>query len=406
METVNEGFSEQEQHLPSAEKSPLPPFPKGSDTKEFTQAQKEMWVSIPFIILSLFLMSRMLGAEYGVLGIQEMPETFHYFATRRLLPLVATFVIFTIGKKYLKAVWTYIKYGKATMDTLVGIGTGFAYGYSIFITLFGIGLLFDIVQYLPVNELQLSLSAWLEGFLQEISQYLDTSRVFYEAVVIVIGFISIGKYMEQRTMSKTGQAIKALLNLQVKKARKQNGEELPIEQIQKGDLLLVKPGEKIPLDGIIREGTAHLDESMITGESLPVFKTEGETVIGSTLLLDSLLVIETIATGSETYLSKIIAVVEQAQNSKPQIQYRVDKIMKVFIPVVLGIALFSTVLWLLIGLNRTSLPTSEVIRYAIQAFVGVLVIACPCGLGLATPMAIITGIGHAAKNGILAKNAD
>jgi cation transport ATPase len=106
------------------------------------------------------------------------------------------------------------------MDTLVGIGTGFAYLYSIFITLFGIGLLFDIVQYFPVNELQLALSTWLEEFSQGISQYLDTSRVFYEAVIIVIGFISIGKYMEQRTMSKTGQAIKALLNLQVKKARK------------------------------------------------------------------------------------------------------------------------------------------------------------------------------------------
>ncbi|MDR2190318.1 MAG: HAD-IC family P-type ATPase [Candidatus Peribacteria bacterium] len=179
-----------------------------------------------------------------------------------------------------------------------------------------------------------------------------------------------------------------------------------IEHIQKGDLLLVKPGEKIPLDGIIRSGTAHLDESMITGESLPVSKTEGELVIGATLLLDSPLIIETVATGNETYLAKIISIVEQAQNSKPQIQYQVDKIMKIFIPVVLGIALLSSLLWLIIGLNRTALATSQVIRYALQAFVGVLIIACPCGLGLATPMAIITGMGHAAKNGILAKNAD
>lgn len=136
-------------------------------------------------------------------------------------------------------------------------------------------------------------------------------------------------------MSKTGQAIKALLQLQVKKARKLNGDEVAIEEILKGDLLLVKPGEKIPLDGIIRSGTAHLDESMLTGESLPVSKTEGETVIGSTLLLDSPLTVETTAVGSETYLSKIITVVEQAQNSKPQIQYKVDKIMAVFIPLVL-----------------------------------------------------------------------
>jgi P-type E1-E2 ATPase len=143
---------------------------------------------------------------------------------------------------------------------------------------------------------------------------------------------------------------------------------------------------------------------MITGESLPISKTEGETVIGSTLLLDSPLTIETIATGSETYLAKIIAVVEQAQNSKPQIQHKVDSIMKIFIPVVLGIAVVSTLLRLLVGPYFLDMQT--VIRYALQAFVGVLIIACPCGLGLATPMAIITGMGHAAKNGILAKNAD
>jgi cation transport ATPase len=151
----------------------------------------------------------MLGAEYGVLGIQEMPENFHYFATRRLLPLAATFIIFTIGRKYLKAVQIYSSYGKATMDTLVGIGTGFAYLYSLFVTLFVVGLLFDLTHLTR-----------LETFSQRISQYLDPNRVFYEAVIIVIGFISIGKYLEQRTMSKTGQAIKALLNLQVKKARK------------------------------------------------------------------------------------------------------------------------------------------------------------------------------------------
>ncbi|MDR0607011.1 MAG: hypothetical protein LBG52_01370 [Candidatus Peribacteria bacterium] len=122
----------------------------------------------------------------------EMPETFHYLITKRMLPIITTLFILTIGRKYLKAVWTYIVYRKATMDTLVGIGTGFAYFFSIFVTFFG----------------------------QYFEQYLDVTRVFYEAVIIVIGFISIGKYMEQRTMSKTGQAIKALVNLQVKKARK------------------------------------------------------------------------------------------------------------------------------------------------------------------------------------------
>ncbi|MDR0861004.1 MAG: HAD-IC family P-type ATPase [Candidatus Peribacteria bacterium] len=323
-----------------------------------------MWISIPAIVLALFLMSRMMGAEYGVLGITEMPELFHYIATRILLPLFSTFIIFTVGRKYLRAIRTYIRYGKATMDTLVGIGTSFAYFFSIFVTLFSAGLALDIVQLFSLSS---PIGAWLATFQQNISAYIDPARVFYEAVIIVIGFISIGKYMEQRTMSRTGQAIKALLNLQVKKARKLNGEEIPIEEVQKGDLLLVKPGEKIPLDGIISSGTAHIDESMITGESLPISKTEGETVIGSTLLLDSPLTIETIATGEETYLSKIIAVVEKAQNSKPQIQHKVDSIMKVFIPIVLGVAVVSTVLWLLVG--PRFLDTQTVIRYAIQAFV-------------------------------------
>lgn len=171
-----------------------------------------------------------------------------------------------------------------------------------------------------------------------------------------------------------------------------------------GDILLVRSGEKIPLDGVIIKGTAHLDESMITGEPLPVSKTLGEQVIGATLVVDSPLEIQTTAVGSETYLSKIIQIVDDAQNSKPQIQYKVDKIMKVFIPVVLSIAIVSCIVRLFIA--PKFMPQSEAIRYAIQAFVGVLVIACPCGLGLATPMAIVTGMGHAAKNGILAKNAD
>ncbi|MDR0369383.1 MAG: cation transporter [Candidatus Peribacteria bacterium] len=142
---------------------------------DFQITHRDMLISIPLIIFCLFLMGRMLGAEYSLFGIPEMPETFHYLITKRILPILTTVFIFTIGRKYLKAVWLYLTRGKATMDTLVGIGTGFAYLFSIFVTLFG----------------------------ERFEQYLDPTRVFYEAVIVVIGFISIGKYMEQRTMTKT-----------------------------------------------------------------------------------------------------------------------------------------------------------------------------------------------------------
>lgn len=160
-------------------------------THDYETAKRDMYLSIPFVVVSLFLMGWMLGAEYGVLGISPMSEMMHHLATRRILPLMATIVMVVIGRKYLKAVRSYLRYGKATMDTLVGIGTGFAYFYSLFVTFFG----------------------------ERFSTYIDPERVFYEAAIVVIGFISIGKYMEQRTMSKTGQAIKALVNLQVKRAR-------------------------------------------------------------------------------------------------------------------------------------------------------------------------------------------
>ncbi len=346
---------------------------------DYIQAKKNLQLSLPFTIVATALMLWMLGSKYQIFGIPSMSEGIHHFINHQLFPVMATIVIIGAGKEYLRAVWIYIRYGKATMDTLVGIGTLFAYLFSLGVTFFG----------------------------EQLSQYIDPNRVFYEASIVVIGFIAIGKFLEQQTSSKTGKAIKSLLNLQAKKARiliDGESKEVAIEEIKLGDTLLVLPGEKIPLDGKILKGEAHLDESMITGESLPVAKKVGEEVIGATILLDAPLEIQTTAIGTDTYLSKIIQVVEEAQNSKPQIQHKVDKIMVVFIPVVLGIAIISTIIWLRVAPNY--MDQNLAIRYAIQAFIGVLVIACPCGLGLATPMAIVTGMGHAAKNGILAKNAD
>lgn len=167
--------------------------------------------------------------------------------------------------------------------------------------------------------------------------------------------------------------------------------------------MLVKAGEKIPLDGVVLSGKAHIDESMITGEPLPVNKETGDVVIGSTLVTDSTLRIEAQAVGEETYLAKIIAIVSEAQNSKPEIQKIADGIMRFFVPGVLIIATLAALFWYFLG--NTFFPDIPALQFAVMSFVGVLVIACPCGLGLATPMAIITGVGHGAKNGILAKNA-
>ncbi len=331
-------------------------------------------ISIPLVSIAVISMVWMLGGEYGWRAENEVVEEFIH----HLLPILATVMLFIVGWRYIVAVGRYIRYGVTSMDTLVWIGAIVAFGYSFIVSAFEYSL------------------EW----------YIDTSRSFYESVIVVIGFIALGKYLEKRVMSKTGQAIKALLNLQAKTALllvDGKEKEIAIEHLNKGDVMIVKPGEKVPVDGIIVRGEAHLDESMITWESLPVTKRKDEQVIWSTLCVDSTIHVQATALWSDTYLAKIIDIVKQAQSSKPPIQQTVDTIMKRFIPAVLLIAIGSFIVRYWYG--SVLFPGYGWIRYAVLAFVGVLVIACPCGLGLATPMAIVTGIWHGAKNGILAKNA-
>lgn len=317
----------------------------------------------------------MIGADYGRRPSNEVAMVF----VHHLLPIFATVMLFVVGRQYIQAVGRYIKYWVANMDTLVGIGTITAFLYSFVVSAF-------------------------EGSLAGV---LDTERLFYEAVIVVIGFITIGKYMELKVMSKTGQAIKALLGLQAKEAlilQDSKERKVPLEQVKLWDVMIVKPGEKIPLDGEIVQWKADIDESMITWEPLPVSKKTADTVIGATIVTNATLQVKATAVGKDTYLSKIIAIVTTAQNSKPQIQKKVDTIMKRFIPTALVVAVLAGLFRLLLG--QRFYPSINNLQFAIMSFVGVLVIACPCGLGLATPMAIITGVGHGAKNGILAKNAE
>ena len=293
--------------------------------------------------------------------------------------VLATVVIFWIGKPFLKGVVRFIQYRVANMDTLIGIGTLTAYIYSTLITLF--------------PEIRI---------LMKLPDY-----TYFDVVIVVIGFITLGKYLEARSKQKTGEAIEKLLELQAKTAlviRDGKEIEISINDVIIGDIIIVKPGAKIPVDGKITLGNTSIDESMITGESIPVDKKVGDIVIGATINKQGSIQIEATKIGGETMLAQIIRMVEEAQGSKAPIQAMADKISSVFVPVVLIIAFVTLLIWIFVGIPI--LGQSMAISYGILSFVGILVIACPCALGLATPTAIIVGVGKGAEHGILIKNAE
>jgi Cu2+-exporting ATPase/Cu+-exporting ATPase len=293
--------------------------------------------------------------------------------------ILSTIILFWIGKPFLQGVVRFAKYKVANMDTLIGIGTLVAFIYSAVITLF------------PQVKLYFSLPE-------------DT---YFDVVIVVIGFIVLGKYLEAKSKLKTGQAIEKLLGLQAKTAlvfRDGKEIEIPIAEVLVGDVILVKPGGKIPVDGKIIEGQSSIDESMITGEPIPVDKNLGDLVFGSTINKQGSFKFQATKVGDETLLAHIIKMVEDAQGSKAPIQDMADKISSVFVPIVLVISIIGFILWLGIGIPIIGL--SNALSFGILSFVGVLVIACPCALGLATPTAIIVGVGKGAENGILIKDAE
>lgn len=293
--------------------------------------------------------------------------------------IVATPVLFGAGGRFFAGVWRFMRHGRADMNTLVGIGTTVAYVYSAAILL------------IPELHTQFGLS----------------EVVYFDATIVVIGFVLFGKYLEVRSKLKTGEAIEALMKLQAKIAhveRKGEFVDIPLEEVQAGDVCLVKVGEKIPVDGTVVEGISHIDESMITGESIPVKREVGDAVIGATVNTESVLKVKTTAVGEGTVLSQIIQMVQKAQGSKAQIQQFADVIAAYFVPAVLVIAVLSFIAWLLIG--SPAYGVEEALPLAITSLVGILVIACPCALGLATPTAIIVATGTAARNGLLVKNAE
>tara|TARA_B100000508_G_C11462822_1_gene280036 strand:- start:711 stop:2963 length:2253 start_codon:yes stop_codon:yes gene_type:complete len=293
----------------------------------------------------------------------------------RWISLVLTIpILFWFGRSFFINAFKQAKHGKANMDTLVALSTGIAFLFSIFNTLFP--------------------NFWHARGIHP--------HVYYEAATVIITFISLGKLMEEKAKSNTSSAIKKLMGLQPKTLKViQNGEEIemPISSVQKGDTIVVRPGEKIPVDGEVSEGSSFLDESMITGELIPVEKTKGAEVFAGTVNQKGSFQFIAKKVGGETLLSQIIKMVQQAQGSKAPVQKLVDKIAGVFVPVVITIAILTFITWMLIG-------GDDALTHALLTSVAVLVIACPCALGLATPTAIMVGIGKGAENNILIKDAE
>ena len=351
----------------------------GNENKsEVNALKKNVIIGLSLAFVSVVIMVWDILSGSSVRLVPEMSPIIKTFL-HHLLPIMATYMFFVIGMPYLKGVWRFFRFGKANMDTLIGIGTGVAFLYSFIVTAF-------------------------ENVLRP---YLNVDFTYYDVTIVVIALITFGKYLEANSKAKTGEAIKKLMHLQAKTAivvRDGKEIEMPVDQVVIGDILRVKPGMKIAVDGEITEGVSSIDESMITGESIPADKKTGDLVIGGTINKQGSFLMKATQVGRDTMLAKIISMVEEAQGSKAPIQVLADKISSVFVPIVLIISVISLVAWLFFGIPI--LGFSSALSYGLTAFVGVLVIACPCALGLATPTAIIVGVGKGAERGILVKDAE
>ncbi len=334
-------------HLPQAANEPLAP-PK--------RTLPSWWPVALAILLSLPLAAPMLGNLLGA----------HWMLPGWLQMALATPVQFWLGARFYRAGWKALRAGSGNMDLLVAVGTSAAYGLSVYLLL----------------------------------TRADSMHLYFEASAVVISLVLLGKWLEARAKRQTTAAIRALQSLRPATARvRRDGidSDVSIDAIRTGDLVVIRPGERVPVDGEIVEGNSQIDESMLTGESLPVDKQPGDAVTGGAINAHGTLVARTTAVGTETTLARIIRLVENAQAAKAPIQRLVDKVSAVFVPVVMGIALLTFIGWWALGGDA---------EQAILNAVAVLVIACPCALGLATPTAIMAGTGVAARHGILIKDAE
>src|SRR5918996_464218 len=341
---------------------------------EFTQPEKELKklklylaisiaLTIPIVILSL---PHMLPMQFG----KFFPMDVMHYSNYVMLAL-ATPLQFWIGWRFYRGLWDGIKARASNMDTLIAIGTTAAYLYSATVTI--------------------------------IPGYFPFESVYFETAAIIITLILIGRLLETRTKEKATSAVRKLLDLQPKMAKviRKGGateEEIPVEQVQEGDLFVVRPGERIPTDGVVTEGSSSVDESAVTGESIPVDKSMNSEVIGATINKSGLLKARATKVGQDTVLSQIIALVQEARTGKAPMQRMADQIAKYFVPAVVIVAIASAAGWYFIG--------GIGLTFSLLAFVSVIIIACPCALGIATPAALMIGTGKGAENGILFKGGE
>lgn len=311
-------------------------------------------LSLPVVIIGMFFMDMPYGNWISM--------------------VLAAPVVFYFGRNYFINTWKQARHGKSNMDTLVALSTGIAFAFSAFNTIYP--------------------DFWHARGIH--------AHVYYEAAAVIIAFISLGKLLEERAKSSTSSAIKKLMGLQPKTVRIiENGkeQEIPIASVRVGQVILVRPGEKIPVDGVVTSGSSYVDESMISGEPVPVEKGADQKVFAGTVNQKGSFQFKAEKVGGDTVLANIIKMVQQAQGSKAPVQKLADKVAGIFVPVVIGISIVTFAAWMLLGGDNA-------FTHALLASITVLVIACPCALGLATPTAIMVGVGKGAENNILIKDAE
>jgi len=319
-----------------------------------TQTLWALILSAPVVVIGMFLMDMPYGNEISL--------------------ILTAPVVFGLGRRFFVTAWKQARHGRANMDTLVALSTGIAFVFSTFNTFYP--------------------EFWHQRGLE--------AHVYFEAAAVIIAFISLGKLMEARAKSNTSSAIRKLMGFQPRTVRvvvDGREEDIPAEQVQVGQLVVVRPGERIPVDGRVSSGSSFVDESMISGEPMPVEKEKGAPVFAGTINQKGSFRFEAEKVGEETVLAHIIRMVREAQGSKAPVQKLVDKIAGIFVPVVILIALLSFAAWMVFG-------GKDAFTHGLLAAVTVLVIACPCAMGLATPTAIMVGIGKGAENNILIRDAE
>jgi P-type Cu+ transporter len=343
---------------------------------EYADLKRKFWVaavlSLPILVIVM---------SHGRI------ELFNFQGVNWLQLVLATPVVFYSGWQFYRGAWAAFRHRAADMNTLIAVGTGTAYIYSVLATVFPSFFVSAVGQTMNMPG--------MEGTPQV--------PVYFEAASVIIALIVLGRLLEARAKGQTGAAIKKLVGLQAKTARViRDGREMEIEteEVVPGDIVLVRPGEKIPVDGVVTEGSSAVDESMLTGESIPVEKKRGDEVFGATINKTGAFQFKATKVGKDTALQQIVKLVQDAQGSKPPIAKLADQLSGVFTPVVICIAIATFVVWFV--------AASPEVRFtmALVNFVSVLIIACPCALGLATPTAIMVGTGKGAENGILVKGGD